>query len=70
MSSCARKGTVDRDIVYNIQEYGQKNHSTYYSIEWTCHKNKEAEPVEPVQMNINQRNTCRKDLSWLHSAKT
>ena len=24
------------------------------------------EPVEPVQMNINQSNTYRKDLSWLH----
>ena len=24
------------------------------------------EPVEPVQMNIYQRNTYRKDLSWLH----
>ena len=22
--------------------------------------------VEPVQMNIYQSNTCRKDLSWLH----
>ena len=24
------------------------------------------EPVEPVQMNIYQSNTYRKDLSWLH----
>ena len=24
------------------------------------------EPVEPVQINIYQSNTCRKDLSWLH----
>ena len=28
--------------------------------------NKEVEPVEPVQMNIYQNNTYRKDLSWLH----
>ena len=26
----------------------------------------EVEPVEPVQMNIYQSNTYRKDLSWLH----
>ena len=29
-------------------------------------ENKEVEPVEPVQMNIYQINTYRKDLSWLH----
>ena len=28
--------------------------------------NKEVEPVEPVQMNMYQSNTYRKDLSWLH----
>ena len=28
--------------------------------------NKEVEPVQPVQMNIYQSNTYRKDLSWLH----
>ena len=27
---------------------------------------KELEPVEPVQMNIYESNTYRKDLSWLH----
>ena len=26
----------------------------------------EVEPVELVQMNICQSNTCRKDLRWLH----
>ena len=30
------------------------------------HQNKEAEPVQPVQMNIDQSNFYRKDLSWLH----
>ena len=29
-------------------------------------KNKEVEPVEPVDMNIYQSNTYQKDLSWLH----
>ena len=29
-------------------------------------ENKEVEPVEPVQMNIYQINTYRKDLSRLH----
>ena len=28
--------------------------------------NKEVELVEPVQMNIYQSNTYRKELSWLH----
>ena len=28
--------------------------------------NEEVEPVQPVQMNINQSNTYRKKLSWLH----
>ena len=27
---------------------------------------KEVEPVEPVQMNIYQTNTYRKELRWLH----
>ena len=27
-------------------------------------ENKEMEPVEPIQMNIYQSNTYRKDLSW------
>ena len=26
----------------------------------------EVEPVDPVQMNIYQSNTYRKDLNWLH----
>ena len=30
------------------------------------HQNKEAEPVQSVQMNIDQSNFYRKDLSWLH----
>ena len=41
------------------KSYNQNN-------EYTSHKNKEVEPVEPVQMNIYQINTHRKDLNWLH----
>ena len=29
-------------------------------------ENKEVQPVEPVQMNMYQSNTYRKDLSWLN----
>ena len=31
---------------------------------WTSLENKEAYPVQPVQMNIYQSNTNREDLSW------
>ena len=41
------------------KSYNQNN-------EYTSHENKEVEPVEPVQVNIYQINTHRKDLSWLH----
>ena len=34
--------------------------------EKTSLKNKEVEPVEPVQMNIYQINTFKKDLGCLH----
>ena len=41
----------------------------YQNNELTSLKNKEVEPVEPVQMNIYQSNTYRKDLSrlWDHA---
>ena len=29
-------------------------------------ENRQVEPVQPVQKDINQSNTHRKDLSWLH----
>ena len=38
----------------------------YQNYEKIFIKNKEAKPVEPVQMKIYQSNTYRKDLSWLH----
>ena len=36
-----------------------------YNNEQTSLENKEVESVQPVQMNICQSNTYRKDLSWL-----
>ena len=48
--SCARKETVDIDILVTSRN-GQK---------------KEVEPVEPVLKNIYQSNTYRKDLRWPH----
>ena len=33
---------------------------------YTSLKSKEVGPIEPVQMNNYQSNTCRKDLNWLH----
>ena len=32
----------------------------------SSNKNKEVDPLEPLQMNIYQSNTYIKDLSWLH----
>ena len=33
---------------------------------WISHKNEEAEPFQPFQMNIYLSNASWKDLSWLH----
>ena len=38
----------------------------YQNNEMTFLKNKEVQPVDPVQMNIYHSITYRKDLSWLH----
>ena len=38
----------------------------YQNNKYTSIKNKEVEPVEPVQIHIYQSNTYRKGLSWLH----
>ena len=58
-SSCLRKETVDIDILVTSRNSDLK-------IEQTSLKNKEVEPVEPVQMNIYQYNIYRTDLSLLH----
>ena len=63
-SSCARKETVDIDILVTS---GNVDRKIMQSIRITSRplKKKEVEPVEPVQVNIYQGNTYRKDLSWL-----
>ena len=66
-SSCARKQTVDIDILVTSRNGDRK---IMQSIRITCRpssrENKEVEPIEPVQLNTYKSNTCRKDLSWLH----
>ena len=54
VSSCARKETVDIDIL--VTSMVTKN-SCNQNNKWTSLKNKEVEPVEPVQMDIYQSNT-------------
>ena len=49
-----------------MYEWWLKNHAIYQNKEYTSLENKEMEPPKPVQMNICQSNTYRKDLSWLH----
>ena len=65
-SSCARKKTVDIDIIVTSRNGDRKNHAIYQNNQWTLLDKKEVEPVEPVLMNIYQSKTYRKDLSWLH----
>ena len=62
--SCAGKETVDIDILVTS---GNVDRKIMQSIRITSRplKKKEVEPVEPVQVNIYQGNTYRKDLSWL-----
>ena len=43
-----------------------ENNGIYQNNEWTTHENKEAGPVQPVQMNIYQSYSYITDLSWLH----
>ena len=66
--SCARKETVDIDILVTSQlgEWWQKNYAIYQKNEETSLENTEMEPVDPAQMNIYQSNNFKKDLSWLH----
>ena len=64
--SCARKETVDIDILVTSRNGHRK---ITQSIRITCRppsRKKEVEPVEPVLKNIYQSNTYRKDLSWPH----
>ena len=62
--SCARKETVDIDILVTSRNGHRK---IMQSIRITSRlEKKEVEPVEPVLKNIYQSNTYRKDLSWPH----
>ena len=65
-SSCARKETVNIDILVNILEQWQKNYGIYQNNKWVSHEKKEVEPLEPVLRNIYQSNTYTKDLKWPH----
>ena len=60
------KETVDIDIFETYRNSDKKNHAIYQNKKWISLENKEGEPVEPIQLTINQSNTYRKDLSWLH----
>ena len=55
-----RKETVDIDILVTSRNGDTK---IMQSIRIT-----EVEPVDPLQMNIYQSNTYRKDSGWLHFA--
>ena len=63
-SSCARKETVDKDILVISTNGDKKNHAIYQNNESTSLNKKEVEPVEPVLKDIYQSNTYRKDFSW------
>ena len=62
--SCARKETVDIDILVKSRNRDKKNHAIYQNNEYTFLEKKEVGPVEPVQMNNYHSNTYRKDLRW------
>ena len=57
--------TVVIDVLVISRNCDRNNHAMYQYNEQTYLENKKKEPVEPVQMNIQRRNTYRKDLSWL-----
>ena len=62
----AKKNCVDIDILITPRNWDQKKHAAHYNNKWVCHKNEEVEPVQSIQMKINQSNTYRIDLSLLH----
>ena len=67
--SCARKETIDIEIIVTSRNGDRKimqsiritSKPTSTIRKWTS----SVQQVQPVQMNIYQNNTCRKDLSWL-----
>ena len=64
--SCARKETVDIDILVTSSDGERKIMQSIRITTRPPSEIKEVEPVEPVQMNIYQSNPYRKDLSWIH----
>ena len=67
-SSCARKETADIEILITSRRKGDRKMMQPIRItsEWNCYKYEEKEPVQPVQMDIYQSSSYRKDLNWLH----
>ena len=61
------KQAVDIDILVTSRDRDKKIMQFIRITSRPPHKKKEMEPVEPVQMNIYQSKTYRKDLSWLYS---
>ena len=56
----------DEENLGKLFSKNPKMKGIYQNNEGTCHRNEEVEPIYLVQMNIYQKNTRRKDLSWLH----
>ena len=64
-SSCARKETVDIDILVTSRN-GDTKIMQSIRIRSRPLEKKEMEPFEPVLKNTYQSSTYRKDLSWSH----
>ena len=64
--SCARKETVDIDILWRSRNGDKKNKQSIRIMSWPPSRKMEVESVEPVLKNIYHSNTYRKDLSWPH----
>ena len=61
----ARKETVDMDILVTSKNGDRKIMQSINKAQ-TLLENEEVEPVEPVQINIEESNTNTKDLRWPH----
>ena len=59
------KHSIDREF-HGLTVKGKKHYAIYQNNEQTSLEKKEVEPLQPIQMNIYQSNTYRKNLSWLH----
>ena len=65
-SSCARKETVDIDILVKSRNGDRKTMQSVRITSKPTSRKKEVEPVETLLKNIYQSNTYRKDLDWPH----